>query len=118
VPITRPEQWAALIRRCTLNDRDMLLREMAQVLHGAEPPAPVTAERLTTWDTAVAERFAELLAAAKTFKWPLPLLQDFQVAAAAFRCPLPAQLPDRTRRTAQTDRRNAANARRDGMNEG
>lgn len=73
VPITSPEQWAALIRRCTLNDRDTLLREMAHVLHGGAPPAPTTADRLTAWDTAVAERFAEALAAAKGFEWPLPL---------------------------------------------
>ncbi len=73
VPITSPEQWAALIRRCTLNDRDTLLREMAYLLHGGALPAPTTADRLTAWDTAVAERFAEALAAAKGFKWPLPL---------------------------------------------
>jgi hypothetical protein len=42
VPITSPEQWAALIRRCTLNDRDTLLREMAHVLHGGALPAPTT----------------------------------------------------------------------------
>lgn len=73
VAITSPQQWVSLIRRCTLNDRDTLLQQMTHVLQGGAVPTPTTADRLTTWDKAVAERFSEVLAAATGFQWPLPL---------------------------------------------
>jgi hypothetical protein len=72
-PITSPQQWAALIRRCTLNDRDTLLREMAHVLQNDVSPVASIAQRLAAWDAAVAARFDTALAAAEGFTWPVPL---------------------------------------------
>ena len=73
-PITSPHQWNDLIRRCILNDRDALLREMAGLLSGNPPREPTAAQRLIEWDASTATRFSELLSLTKDFSWPLPLL--------------------------------------------
>ncbi len=72
-PITSPQQWSVLIRRCTLNDRETLLREMAHVLQDKEAGVPGVEERLSDWDKANEQRFDALLQAAKGFSWPVPL---------------------------------------------
>lgn len=76
VPITSPQQWSALIRRCTLNDRETLLREMSHVLQDKPAGVPRVEERLAAWDKANEERFDALLKAAQDFSWPVPLASN------------------------------------------
>ncbi|HCN73761.1 MAG TPA: ATP-binding protein [Pusillimonas sp.] len=75
-PITSPQQWSALIRRCTLNDRETLLREMSHILQDKPSDIPRIAERLAAWDKANEERFNTLLTAAQDFSWPVPLASN------------------------------------------
>jgi len=76
VPISSPEQWSALIRRCTLNDRDALLRDFGLVLRPDTPPERSRAARLAEWAQAVNDRFIEALAAAQGFQWPNSLADN------------------------------------------
>lgn len=75
-PITSPQQWSALIRRCTLNDRETLLREMSHVLQDNQAGVPGVEERLSGWDEANEQRFGRLLKAAQDFNWPVPLASN------------------------------------------
>ncbi|WP_113154819.1 helix-turn-helix domain-containing protein [Nitratireductor sp. OM-1] len=75
-PITSPQQWSALIRRCILNDRETLLREMSHVLQDKQTGVPGIEERLSAWDKANGERFDSLLNAAQNFSWPVPLADN------------------------------------------
>ncbi len=72
-PITMPDQWMKSIRRCTLNDRDTLLREMNEILHGHRTVSPSSLERLENWDKAVNKRYTDLVEGEKRINWPLPL---------------------------------------------
>lgn len=75
-PITSPQQWSALIRRCTLNDRETLLSQMSHVLQDNQAGIPGVEERLSAWDKANEQRFDALLKAAQGFNWPVPLANN------------------------------------------
>ena len=73
IAISSPQDWSALIRRCTLNDRDALLRDMALILRDREAMAPVTEDRLQSWHRHTEARFHEVLSTAESFSSPVPL---------------------------------------------
>ena len=75
-PITSPQQWPALIRRCTLNDREALLSQISYILQGDQAGVPGVEERLSAWDKANEQRFDALLKAAQGFDWPVPLANN------------------------------------------
>jgi hypothetical protein len=80
-PITSGEEWSALIRRCVLNDRDSLLRDIAGLV---QPPADgVSAPEpgLIQWHRDAEERFDQLLLQAKGPEWPVSIEDN--------RCQLP-----------------------------
>lgn len=71
-PIVSAKDWDPLIRRCTLNDRDKLLGDIAGLVQSPKVRRASTRERLTSWHQAGRERFLQLLASAKGFRWPVP----------------------------------------------
>ena len=73
IAITSPQDWSTLIRHCTLNDRDALLRDITPILQGREAIAPVAEDRLHSWHRSAESRFYEVLRAAENFSWPVPL---------------------------------------------
>jgi Schlafen, AlbA_2 len=70
-PITSGEEWSALIRRCVLNDRDSLLRDIAGLVEPGAKSAPEP--RLIQWHRDAEERFRHLLARAKKLAWPISI---------------------------------------------
>ncbi len=73
VPITSQQQWAPLIRRCTLNDRETLLSQISHVLQGRQSRVSRIEERLSAWDQANEQRFDVLLKTAQGCSWPVSL---------------------------------------------
>jgi hypothetical protein len=71
-PILTAEEWAPLIRRCLLNDKDVLLRDITALVSGASSRA-TDDERLAKWHEASAKRYAALLGDAKSLNWRVPL---------------------------------------------
>ena len=71
-PINDPREWSDLIRRCTLNDRDSLLRDFANIVHPPEDVTPDTQQRLESWHQKAEERFLDLLSKASSSAWPVP----------------------------------------------
>ncbi|MBL4640163.1 MAG: putative DNA binding domain-containing protein [Kordiimonadaceae bacterium] len=75
-PITSPLEWAPLIRRCTLHDRESLLREVSHVLQDKQASVPIVEERLIAWDKANEQRFKVLLKSEQEFSWPVPFASN------------------------------------------
>ncbi len=71
-PIIGAEEWAALIRRCVLNDRDSLLNDIAALVQKPQQVAPDTTEQLARWHTEGEQRFLRILSQTK-LQWPVPL---------------------------------------------
>jgi len=72
-PAIGDEDWAPLIRRCLLNDRDRLLRDFAALVQTPAAAEIAPHERLREWHEQSAERFGRILAAAPGLEWPVPL---------------------------------------------
>jgi hypothetical protein len=70
-PISSGEEWSALIRRCVLNDRDRLLRDIAGLVEPGAKPAPEP--RLIQWHREAEERFHQLLPRANKLLWPVSI---------------------------------------------
>ena len=60
VPITLPEQWGPIIRRCVLHERQRLLTDIETILHSPKDPAKEPGRLLQIWHTAAHRRFIEL----------------------------------------------------------
>lgn len=75
-PISDPQEWSDLIRRCTLNDRDSLLRDFANIVYPPEGVTPNTQQRLENWHQKVEERFLDLLSKASSSVWPVPFEEN------------------------------------------
>lgn len=73
IAISSPQDWSALIRRCTLNDRDALLKDMGHILRGQEAMVPTAEDRLQSWHRDAELRFHEALGVAKDFSRPVSL---------------------------------------------
>ena len=58
-PISSPQEWSDLIRRCTLNDRSSLLRDFADIMQPLERVTPNAQQRLENWHQKVEERFLD-----------------------------------------------------------
>lgn len=71
-PIDSPQEWGALIRRCTLNDRGDLLRDFANIMHPTEGMIPNAQQQLENWHQKVDERFLDLISKASNSNWPVP----------------------------------------------
>lgn len=75
-PAITEEEWAPLIRRCVINDRDGLLRDFAALVQSPVPPTPDSGARLAAWDKATDERYLVALAAAAPIDWPVELTKN------------------------------------------
>lgn len=72
-PLATPEDWAPVIRRCLLKDRERLLSDFAGLVAPASTPSLSTAERARSWHRDGESRFLELLSQARDFAWLVPL---------------------------------------------
>jgi len=82
-PITSGEEWSALIRRCVLNDRDSLLRDIAGLVQPSTKVVPAAQQRLVQWHREGEERFLQLLTQAKGLQWPVPIKDNrYQLSLA------------------------------------
>lgn len=72
-PVTSPEQWRPLIRRCVLSERDALLSQISGLFRGNEA-SPTNEQRLVSWDELVSRRIKELIAEGVGSTWQTPLL--------------------------------------------
>jgi hypothetical protein len=75
-PIVGPEEWAALIRRCVLNDRDSLLSDFADLMQGTEKATLSDQQRLEQWHREGEERFILLLAQTGHLRWQVPIKEN------------------------------------------
>ena len=73
IAISSPQDWSALIRRCTINDRDVLLKDMGHILQGQAAIAPTAEDRLQSWHRDTELRFEKALGIVKNFSWPVSL---------------------------------------------
>lgn len=71
VPINTPEQWAPVIRRCVLSDRDAILSMLQSILTGRIAPAMSTETRLEQWHALADQRFSKLVAEHPDLGWPV-----------------------------------------------
>ncbi len=70
-PISDPQEWSELIRRCTLNDRERLLSDIASLFGTPEKAAPNTQQLLEDWHQEAEKRFLHLLSQARYLRWPV-----------------------------------------------
>ena len=70
-PISEPQEWSELIRRCTLNDRERLLGDIGGLFNPPEEAAPSTQQLLENWHQEVEKRFLHLLSQAQYLHWPV-----------------------------------------------
>ena len=75
-PAIGAEDWAPLIRRCVLNDRDALLRDFSTLMRQREQPIMDAGERLTDWHRNGEQRFLALLPDDIGSRWPVPLNEN------------------------------------------
>jgi hypothetical protein len=72
-PIASPEDWAAVIRRCLVKDRERLLSDIAGLVVPVSSKSPSTAEQTATWHRDGERRFLEVLSQTQGFHWQVPL---------------------------------------------
>lgn len=74
-PIIGADEWAALIRRCLLNDRDSLLSDISKLVQTPAPTQvePAASQQLEYWHREAEERFLQLLPQAKGLQWRVPV---------------------------------------------
>ena len=70
-PISDPQEWSELIKRCTLNDRERLLSDIASLFSPPEKTIPATQQLLENWHQEVEKRFLYLLSQAQYLPWPV-----------------------------------------------
>jgi hypothetical protein len=70
-PITSPDSWRDLIRRCIVSERESLLRDISTVLAGRPPPGKQATAPGTEWHDRSHERFREVLHQSRNFHWPV-----------------------------------------------
>ncbi|MDE0159452.1 MAG: ATP-binding protein [Candidatus Dadabacteria bacterium] len=70
-PISEPKEWGELIRRCTLNDREKLLGDIARLFDTQKEATPAVSQQLENWHHEVEKRFLHLLSQARHLRWPL-----------------------------------------------
>lgn len=71
--VSRPEDWGRIIRRCTLNDRESLLKDVAVILRNSPSETPEIADVLESWHLRCETNFRAALDGAGQFSWPVPL---------------------------------------------
>ena len=70
------EEWAPLIRRCVLNNRDGLLRDFSSLMNQREQPTPDDRQQLTVWHRNSERRFLELLPDDVASRWPVSINEN------------------------------------------
>lgn len=75
-PITTGD-WSGLIRRCVMNDRNLLLRQLTQLFGPQVPIGISTSKRLRDWANTVEQRFRSVLEGTPEFVWPVPLGENY-----------------------------------------
>jgi len=71
-PIDSSQEWSALIRRCTLNDRTNLLKDFANIIRPTEGATPNAQQQLENWHQKVDKRFLDSLSKVSSSNWPVP----------------------------------------------
>ena len=69
-PIRSVQDWSDLIRRCTRNDREALLGDIAMIMQPPRADQTPAKDRLLTWHESVQARYGEALSNAEPFHWP------------------------------------------------
>ena len=69
--ISDPQEWSELIRRCTLNDRERLLSDIASLVGTPEKATPNTQQLLEDWHQEAEKRFLHLISQARHLRWPV-----------------------------------------------
>lgn len=72
-PVATPEDWAPVIRRCLVKDREKLLSDFAGLVAPASTPSLSAAEQTASWHRDGERRFLDLLSKTRHFAWPVPL---------------------------------------------
>ena len=75
-PIIGAEEWAPLIRRCVLNDRDGLLRDFSTLMHQRAEPILDGGKQLVDWHRNGERRFFELLPDDIASRWPVSINEN------------------------------------------
>jgi hypothetical protein len=76
-PIRGPEEWQPIIRRCVLNDRGALLREIASVVQpGSIQGQPAAEDHLATWHKLSDQRYLDLTRKAQDLEWPVAIANN------------------------------------------
>ena len=75
-PIIGAEEWAPLIRRCVLNDRDGLLRDFSTLMHQRDQSILDGGRQLAKWHRKGELRFLELLPDDIASRWPVSINEN------------------------------------------
>lgn len=70
-PITTPDTWTTLIRRCVVNERDSLLSDIYTVLSGRDTIPEKQTDLCAKWHAGSHVRFETVLGESQDFDWPV-----------------------------------------------